>query len=177
MYGYTAAHKTLPLPSYVRVTNLENGRQVVVRINDRGPFVKNRLIDLSYTAARKLDMIGPGTARVEVEVLGARDQDSDESERGSSEKSEAMAECPVSIALQVAAFGSEANAVRLQKRLLDQGFEDVVVVEVEDGSMARYKVRVVSIQDEQAMHVIIQRLLEAGYRSPGQVTQRSLCGQ
>ena len=57
MYGMTAAHKTLPLPAYVRVTNLQNGRSVVVRVNDRGPFVGNRIIDLSYTAAAKLDML------------------------------------------------------------------------------------------------------------------------
>lgn len=69
MYGMTAAHKTLPLPCYVRVTNLENGRSVIVRVNDRGPFVANRLIDLSYTAAAKLGMLEDGTALVEVRAL------------------------------------------------------------------------------------------------------------
>ncbi len=69
MYGMTAAHKTLPLPAYVRVTNLQNGRSVVVRVNDRGPFVGNRIIDLSYTAAAKLDMLRDGTAMVEVRTL------------------------------------------------------------------------------------------------------------
>jgi rare lipoprotein A len=71
MYGMTAAHKTLPLPAYVRVTNLQNGRSVVVRVNDRGPFVGNRIIDLSYTAAAKLDMLRNGTAMVEVRSLDA----------------------------------------------------------------------------------------------------------
>ena len=70
MYGMTAAHKTLPLPAYVRVTNLQNGRSVVVRVNDRGPFVGNRIIDLSYTAAAKLDMLRNGTAFVEVRSVG-----------------------------------------------------------------------------------------------------------
>ena len=69
MYAMTAAHKTLPLPAYVRVTNLQNGRSVVVRVNDRGPFVGNRIIDLSYTAASKLDMIRNGTAFVEVRSI------------------------------------------------------------------------------------------------------------
>ncbi len=69
MYGMTAAHKTLPLPAYVRVTNLQNGRSVVVRVNDRGPFVGNRIIDLSYTAAAKLDMLRNGTAMVEVRTV------------------------------------------------------------------------------------------------------------
>jgi rare lipoprotein A len=69
MYGMTAAHKTLPLPAYVRVTNLQNGRSIVVRVNDRGPFVGNRIIDLSYTAAAKLDMLRNGTALVEVRAI------------------------------------------------------------------------------------------------------------
>jgi rare lipoprotein A len=69
MYAMTAAHKTLPLPAYVRVTNLQNGRSIVVRVNDRGPFVGNRIIDLSYTAAYKLDMLRNGTAMVEVRSL------------------------------------------------------------------------------------------------------------
>jgi rare lipoprotein A len=69
MYAMTAAHKTLPIPCYAEVTNLKNGRKVVVRINDRGPFVGDRIIDLSYTAAAKLDMLTAGTASVEVRVL------------------------------------------------------------------------------------------------------------
>jgi len=69
MYAMTAAHKTLPIPCYAEVTNLKNGRRVVVRINDRGPFVGDRIIDLSYTAAAKLDMLTAGTASVEVRVL------------------------------------------------------------------------------------------------------------
>jgi rare lipoprotein A len=71
MYGMTAAHKTLPIPCYAEVTNLRNGRKVVVRINDRGPFVGDRIIDLSYTAAAKLDMLLQGTAPVEVRVVTA----------------------------------------------------------------------------------------------------------
>lgn len=69
LYGMTAAHRTLPLPSYVEITNLENGRRVVVRVNDRGPFHGGRLIDVSYAAAHRLGMLGPGTARVRVRAL------------------------------------------------------------------------------------------------------------
>ncbi|MBP7616482.1 MAG: septal ring lytic transglycosylase RlpA family protein, partial [Steroidobacteraceae bacterium] len=69
MYAMTAAHKTLPLPCYARVTNLANGRSVVVRVNDRGPFVAGRIVDLSYTAAAKLDMLRGGTAFVEMRVI------------------------------------------------------------------------------------------------------------
>lgn len=69
MYAFTAAHKTLPLPSFARVTNLDNGRSVVVRVNDRGPFHEGRVIDLSYAAAVKLDIVQKGTGRVEVRAL------------------------------------------------------------------------------------------------------------
>jgi len=69
MYDYTAAHKTLPLGTYVRVINLENGKSVIVRINDRGPFKKGRIIDLSYAAAKKIDMIEKGIAKVRLEVI------------------------------------------------------------------------------------------------------------
>ena len=69
MYGMTAAHKTLPIPAYVRVTNLANGRQIIVRVNDRGPFHSERIIDLSYAGAKKLGYVNKGTARVKVEAI------------------------------------------------------------------------------------------------------------
>jgi len=72
MYGMTAAHKTLRIPGYVKVSNLENGRSVIVRVNDRGPFHGNRIIDLSYAAAKKLGFSAQGTARVEVEAINPR---------------------------------------------------------------------------------------------------------
>jgi rare lipoprotein A len=73
MYGMTAAHPTLPIPSYARVTNLSNHKSVIVRINDRGPFLHDRIMDLSYTAAYKLGMIGGGSGEVEVESLAVED--------------------------------------------------------------------------------------------------------
>jgi rare lipoprotein A len=69
MYAMTAAHTILPIPSYARVTNLSNGRSVVVRVNDRGPFHPERIIDLSYTAAYKLGFVNAGSAQVEVEAI------------------------------------------------------------------------------------------------------------
>lgn len=69
MYELTAAHRTLPLGTRVRVTNLLNGRSVTVTVTDRGPFVKNRVLDLSYAAARAIDMVGPGTAPVQLEII------------------------------------------------------------------------------------------------------------
>jgi rare lipoprotein A len=69
MYELTAAHRTLPIGTRIRVTNLLNGRSVTITITDRGPFVNNRVLDLSYAAAREIDMIGPGTAPVQLEII------------------------------------------------------------------------------------------------------------
>lgn len=74
MYEMTAAHKTLPMNVHLKVTNLDNGRSTVVRVNDRGPFVKSRIIDLSYSAANELGVVGPGTANVRIEALGYQEQ-------------------------------------------------------------------------------------------------------
>jgi rare lipoprotein A len=71
MHEMTAAHKTLPLPSYVRVVNIENGRSIVVKVNDRGPFIGDRIIDLSFAGATKLGVVEPGTAEVEISVLSS----------------------------------------------------------------------------------------------------------
>jgi rare lipoprotein A len=69
MYDFTAAHRTLPMGTRLRITNLTNGRSVVVTVNDRGPFIRARVVDLSYAAARRIGLIGSGTAAVQLEVL------------------------------------------------------------------------------------------------------------
>lgn len=112
MYAMTAAHPTLPLPSYARVTNLENGKSVVVRLNDRGPFLSDRLIDLSYTAAYKLGILEAGSGRVEVESILPDDS------QLALTVSQPSAALPVAdsnsemsaVYLQLGAFGSPANA-------------------------------------------------------------------
>ena len=107
MYAMTAAHKRLPLPSYVRVTNLNNNRSVVVRVNDRGPFHKGRIIDLSYVAAHKLGIDKVGTAAVEIVALkgGLSEPTGSDSRKGES------------IAVQVGAFSLFASAERVKKEL------------------------------------------------------------
>jgi rare lipoprotein A len=114
MYDMTAAHKILPLGTYVRVKNLKNNRVIDVRINDRGPFVSGRVIDLSYTAAKKLDIIGPGTETVEVVALGTRNS--------SNNNTKAIAYTPVDyfsgiFSVQVGAFQDQNNADRLRKEI------------------------------------------------------------
>ncbi len=111
MYGMTAAHKTLPIPSYVRVTNLKNQRSVVVRINDRGPFHDNRIIDLSYTAAVKLGIQQTGTGFVEVKALEpVLQEDAARMESVKQTGSEKMY-------LQVGAFSNPFNARQLQEKI------------------------------------------------------------
>ncbi len=113
MYAMTAAHKTLPLGTSVRVHNLANGRQTVVRINDRGPFVQGRIIDLSYSAADKLGVVGPGTAPVKVVALGYQEQDA-----GGRIVYRSIARNQVNnYSVQVASFSSDANAQRLADEL------------------------------------------------------------
>jgi rare lipoprotein A len=114
MYAMTAAHKTLPLPCYARVTNLRNGHSVVVRINDRGPFVANRLIDLSYSAAVKLDMLREGTTLVEVRTLSPGVPD---------ELTRSSAQPPPALYVQAGAFADQQNAQRLLARLQAAGFQ------------------------------------------------------
>ena len=129
MYAMTAAHKTLPLPTYVEVVNLKNGKSVRVRVNDRGPFVANRLIDLSYSAASKLDMVREGTTLVEVRSLDAASP-------GSGPVS------PNEIYVQAGAFGERANAEKLVDRLRAAGIGVAFVREDEVNGKTMYRVRV-----------------------------------
>jgi len=137
MYGISAAHKTLPLGTYVRVVNLDNNRSLDVRINDRGPFVRGRIIDLSYGAAKELGVVGPGTAPVDIVALGAPAPGASPSKPGY---------LPVdyysgNFTFQVGAFVDRANAQRLADRLADR-HENAHIVAFNDGQRTFYRVRV-----------------------------------
>jgi len=130
MYAMTAAHPTLPIPSYARVTNLQNGRSVVVRINDRGPFLRDRVIDLSYAGAWKLGYVQTGQAQVEVRAIvpgessaaaAAPPAASAESTRPRTGPGPVSPEsAPGSVYLQLAAFAAEASAESMRERLQRQ---------------------------------------------------------
>ena len=154
MYAFSAAHKTLPLPTYARVTNLRNGRSVVVRINDRGPFVGDRLIDLSYAAAVKLGVHLTGTAPVEVEALAPGGVPLTAS-------ASAPADGQVSY-LQVGAFAEKKNAKALSVRLHAAGLRGVKVVRSKSNGMRVYRVRIGPIDDESEVHQVDRTLLELG---------------
>jgi rare lipoprotein A len=128
-FEMTAAHRTLPFDSVVKVDNLQNGKDVTVRINDRGPFTKDRIIDLSYAAARSIDMVGPGTAKVRLEVLK-------------------VVPNPYPISIQVASFREKANAIKLQREL-SQKYSPVLVEEYKSHDGKLFRVMVGKFKDEQ----------------------------
>jgi rare lipoprotein A len=133
MYAMTAAHKTLPLPAYARVTNLKNGKSIVVRINDRGPFVANRIIDLSYTAAAKHDMLREGTTLVEVRTLLPGQPDT---------LTRSTELPPQPLYIQAGAFADAKNARRLIERLQANGFPTAAMALPLNGKPNVYRVRV-----------------------------------
>ena len=151
MYAMTAAHKTLPLPAYVQVTNLQNGRSVTVRVNDRGPFKDGRIIDMSYTAAAKLGMLKSGTAFVEVRAVTAREQ------------AEHPAAAPAgSLFVQAGAFTAEANATKLVGQLRTQGVSNANVRADQVNGQTMYRVRVGPIPTVQEFDRVVARLKKLG---------------
>ncbi|HIJ56978.1 MAG TPA: septal ring lytic transglycosylase RlpA family protein [Deltaproteobacteria bacterium] len=136
MNAMTAAHKTLPLGTHVRVRHLENNREIEVRINDRGPFVRGRVIDLTYTGANKLGIVGPGTAPVEVVALGASVWDG-----ASKRKYVPLDYYKGTFTIQVGAFGNRENAERLKLKL-GENYKDIQISTYNKGSEVLYRVRV-----------------------------------
>jgi peptidoglycan lytic transglycosylase len=170
MYGMTAAHKTLPLPAYVRVTNLQNGRSIVVRINDRGPFVGNRIIDLSYTAASKLDMLRNGTAMVEVrslEPVSANTQVLAQVAAPPASESAVSAEVstvpvPRALYIQAGAFSDPKNAERLMEKLRGGGYGKVFVKDNEIAGRRMYRVRIGPVPDVAEFDRVVAALERVG---------------
>jgi rare lipoprotein A len=171
MYGFTAAHRTLPFNTVVRVTNLVNGKQVDLRVIDRGPFVENRVIDVSLAGARAIDMVGPGTVRVKVEVMAAPPNVSVTGGR---------------FAVQVGAFADRVNAERLRERLA-ASYEHISIQDTTGPSGRLFRVRVGSEPNENAaqklgnklsgetgLHTFVVRLddVASTVMAPGSETQK-----
>jgi rare lipoprotein A len=164
MHAMTAAHTTLPLPTWVEVTNLENGKRVVVKVNDRGPFVDNRLIDLSYAAATAIDMVQRGTTRVEVRAvappLDAYRTGATVAAVAPAAEQEAV---PVErMFLQIGAFSEAENAERLAARLRASGFANSTVVSEPNDRRSLHRVWLGPVQDSVEFDALDARLRAIG---------------
>ena len=142
MYKLTAAHKTLPLGVYARVTNLENGKEIKVKVNDRGPFIRGRFLDLSYGAAKELGMVEAGVGRVELEIIGNVPY----------QPAKATGSAKISsgsglFTIQAGAFVEKENAARL-KSLLENRYKDVYIVSYDTNIQKFYRVRVGAFENE-----------------------------
>ncbi len=177
MYGMTAAHKTLPIPAYVRVTNLANQRQIIVRVNDRGPFHGGRIIDLSYAGAKKLGYANAGTARVRVEVIDPANFQTNsvslpslsaQVERSKKTQSFGViaSERHVEPFLQVGVYRSAHSAQQLQARLALITSFPVSVRRFEAVKSPIYKVWIGPIVDQLELAALRDRLIAEGKYKP-----------
>ena len=168
MYEMTAAHKTLPLPTYVRVRNLRNDRSIVVRVNDRGPFVHNRIIDLSYAAAVKLDMIRDGTGLVEVTAINVDGPSGDRPTRRVSPAEPAPQAAPREhrIFVQVGAFGDRANAERRQALLAASGISNSFIHVDRSTEPPLHRVRIGPVANVIRYDILVEELENIGITDP-----------
>jgi rare lipoprotein A len=174
----TAAHTTLPLPTWVEVTNLVNGKRVVVKVNDRGPFVDNRLIDLSYAAATALDMVGTGTTRVEVRVV-APPPNAFRAAAPVAAAATASSQAPAAgsvelMFLQVGAFAQQENAERLVARLRASGFMNPTLVTQPDDGRRLHRVWLGPVRDSVEYDALDARLRSIGVSGARLVTDTVL---
>ncbi len=171
MYAMTAASKVLPLPCYVRVTNLQNGQSVIVKVNDRGPFVANRIIDLSYAAASRIGMLGTGTALVDVAAVTPGEPEPPTGP-GSNLPVQTGAP-PVNAAagvasqpqlfVQVGAFATESNATRVLQRLRAAAVNSALILTEVQNGITFYKVRVGPIADVDHVDALTAKLTGLGF--------------
>lgn len=164
MLAMTAAHKTLPLPTYVEVTNLQNHRKIIVKVNDRGPFSSNRIIDLSYVAAKKLGMLGHGTARVRIESIDpytyAEHKTTTIKHSSSPAAPTLAANDTKSTFLQVGAFHSKARALSFKNHLAELKYPVRMMAPKADSKL--YRVQIGPLHDTASINKISRRLKTMG---------------
>ncbi|NNL64105.1 MAG: septal ring lytic transglycosylase RlpA family protein [Woeseiaceae bacterium] len=170
MYAMTAAHKSLPLPTYVRVHNLKNNTSVVVRVNDRGPFLHNRLIDLSYAAAMKLDMLRDGTSLVEVTAINFEEPAGDRPVRRATPPAPAepirATPAAIPVFVQVGAFGDRANAELRLNELSRAGIGNAFIDEERTPERALYRVRIGPVASVAQYDMLVTKLERIGIDDP-----------
>lgn len=169
MCAFTAAHKTLPLPSYARVTNLDNGRSIIVRVNDRGPFHDGRVIDLSYVAALKLGIYARGIGNVQVDALAEGMPIRDAGTPGTAVASAPSATPAAAFSpgwLQVGSFGERANARAAEQRLHAAGIRNVDTRRTRGGDRTLWRVRVGPVSSAGEADELRQRIGGLGLGQP-----------
>lgn len=165
MYAMTAAHKTLPLPTYVEVKNIKTGKKIVVRVNDRGPFHEGRIIDLSYAAAQKLGTSGKGTGLVEVRAIDPLTWNKKQQQPGYRTADTSRDANPeAKIYLQLGAFSSQDNAQRLLKKVVRHAISGAFIKQgVNNNGEAIYRVRIGPLANIDMADNMINRLLQASF--------------
>lgn len=177
MHQMTAAHKTLPLPTYVKVTNLKNGRQVIVKVNDRGPFHENRIIDLSHTAAIKLGIKGNGTGLVEVEAIDPDNWNTSTKTVKTKTTTASVTDYSVKnttrrplidgFFLQMGAFVSSQNAQTLKNRVNKAlGSSQAMVSSTFNNNQKFYRVRIGPLSNVERADKLTEELIQHGFNSP-----------
>ncbi|HSX19899.1 MAG TPA: septal ring lytic transglycosylase RlpA family protein [Gammaproteobacteria bacterium] len=153
MYGMSAAHKTLPLPTYAKVTNLQNGKHVIVKINDRGPFHEDRIIDLSYAAAAKLGVLATGTAKVEIRALDPSDK-------------------TPQLFVQIGSFDAEQNAKKLANKiesLTKDKKHNIAIKHSKTKNGKKYHVHIGPLNDETVMTELTNTLINNKLPKPKKI--------
>lgn len=158
MYEMTAAHKTLPIPSYAEVTNLANNKTVVVRINDRGPYVGNRLLDLSYAAAKKLGIQGGGTGKVEIKTISPLQALPHIQKTAESQHKKVF--------MQLGSFGSQKKALKLHKKIAASNMPEPTIVTSKSKNNTLYKVQLGPINSAQKAQQLSYQLAHLGIKDP-----------
>ncbi len=161
MYAMTAAHKTLPFDTVVSVRNVENNTAIKVRINDRGPFARSRIIDLSYAAAKKLGIVGPGTAYVEIVALARSIQPDMSKSNTASYPAKDLYEGNFTV--QIGAFGEMKNAERLRKELA-RTYENVYITSYFNGRGTFYRVKVGKYTNLAQANRFERIMIQKGYK-------------
>lgn len=160
MYAMTAAHKTLPFGTMLSVTNRENNKTTIVRVNDRGPYCRDRIIDLSYSAAQEIDMVPKGTAPVEIIALG-KDEDVIDKLEG---KARGSVYFTGDFTIQAGSFGDKGNAERV-KASLESVVKDVQIAPLTKDGQTLYRVRVGRFTSIQQAQRVEQQLIDSGFKN------------
>jgi len=163
MYAMTAAHRTLPLSSYARVTNLENQRSIIVRINDRGPYHGDRVMDLSYAAAKKLDLQEAGIGAVEIKAIAP--------EQALAQLQKSAETQEKDVYLQVGTFGNKKKAMKLQNKIAAHQLPQPEILPSTHNGSTLYKVQMGPIKSPESGHKLNVQLAKLGIKATQFVTE------